>query len=157
MPRTHPYHEAMQTLSRRKAITFLPLLASTAGVASLAQDSTANLTQSRAFSLQSLKAVRQRAGWETRQVLNGKIADGEALDIHHSTLPAGQMPHPPHKHKHAELLVLQEGKIAFYNNGVTEHMVGGDIAFTAPNQLHGWKNVGDQPARYYVIAIGTDA
>lgn len=90
-------------------------------------------------------------------MLSGTIADGESLDIHHSTLPAGQMPHLPHRHKHAELLVLQEGKIDFYNDGVTEHMVGGDIAFAAPNQLHGWKNIGEQPARYYVIAIGTDA
>lgn len=146
----------MQTFTRRKALSLLPLLASTAGVTSLAQDSPASLTQSRAFSLRSLKAVRQRSGWETRQVLSGKIADGEALDIHHSTLPAGQMPHPPHRHKHAELLVLQEGEIDFYNDSVTERMVSGDIAFAAPNLLHGWKNTGDKPASYYVIAIGTD-
>lgn len=147
----------MQKLTRRKALTFLPLLATTTRVSSLAEDTSASLTQSHAYSLQGLKAVQTRTGWETRQVLKGKIADGELLDIHHSNLPAGQMPHPPHQHKHAELMVLQDGKIDFYNNGVTEHMVSGDIAFAAPNQLHGWKNVGDQPARYYVIAIGTDA
>ena len=90
-------------------------------------------------------------------MLSGKIADGETLDIHYSTLPAGQMPHAPHRHKHAELMVLLEGTINFYNNGVTEHMVSGDIVFAAPNQLHGWKNVGGQPAQYYVIAIGSDA
>jgi quercetin dioxygenase-like cupin family protein len=151
------YHWAMQTLSRRKALSLLPLFAASASVTTFAEDSSSFLTQSHAFSLQSLKATRQKSGWETRQVLNGKIADGEALDIHHSVLPAGQAPHPPHQHKHAELMVLQDGKIDFYNNGVTEHMVSGDIVFAAPNQLHGWKNVGDQPARYYVIAIGTDA
>jgi Uncharacterized conserved protein, contains double-stranded beta-helix domain len=113
--------------------------------------------QSHAYALQRLKAVQQKSGWETRQVLSGKIADGEALDIHHSVLPAGQMPHPAHQHKHAELMVLLDGKIDFYNDGTTEHMLSGDIAFAAPNQLHGWKNVGEQPARYYVIAIGTDA
>lgn len=146
----------MQTLSRRKALSLLPLLAAPAGVRSLAEDS-ASLMQSHAYALQRLKAVQQKSGWETRQVLSGKIADGEALDIHHSVLPAGQMPHPAHQHKHAELMVLLDGKIDFYNDGTTEHMLSGDIAFAAPNQLHGWKNVGEQPARYYVIAIGTDA
>ena len=147
----------MQTLTRRKALSLLPVLASAAGASSLAEDASASLTQSHAYSLRSLKAVEQKSGWVTKQVLSGRISDGEALDIHHSTLPAGQIPHPPHRHKHAELMVLQEGSIDFYNNGVTEHMVDGDIAFAAPNQLHGWKNVGDRPAQYYVIAIGSDA
>jgi quercetin dioxygenase-like cupin family protein len=147
----------MQTLTRRKALSLLPLLATSAGVGSIADNASLSLTQSHAYSLQGLKVVRQKTGFETRQVLNGKIADGEALDIHHSTLPPGQMPHPAHQHKHAELLVLLDGKLEFYNKDVTEHLVSGDVAFAAPNQLHGWKNVGDQPAKYYVIAIGTDA
>jgi quercetin dioxygenase-like cupin family protein len=147
----------MQTLSRRTALSLLSALAAATGLNALAEDAARSLTQSHAYSPQGLKAVQQKTGMETRQVLNGKIADGELLDIHHTTLSAGQMPHPAHQHKHAELMVLQEGKIDFYNNGSTEHMVSGDIAFAAPNQLHGWKNVGDQPARYYVIAIGTDA
>jgi quercetin dioxygenase-like cupin family protein len=147
----------MEKLTRRKALSLLPILLAPSGAYSFAKDASASLTQSHAYSLASLKGVQQRAGWETRQVLSGKIADGEALDIHHSSLPAGQMPHPPHRHRHAELMVLLEGSIDFYNNGVTEHMVSGDIAFAAPNQLHGWKNIGHQPAQYYVIAIGTDA
>lgn len=147
----------MQTLTRRMALSLLPAFAAAARTASFAEDANPSLTQSHAYSLKSLKVVQQKSGWETRPVLSGKISDGEALDIHHSTLPAGQMPHPPHQHKHAELMVLLEGNIDFYNNSVTEHMVSGDIAFAAPNQLHGWNNVGDQPARYYVIAIGTDA
>jgi quercetin dioxygenase-like cupin family protein len=147
----------MQTLTRRKALSLLPTFAAAAGINSFAEDSTPSLSQSHAYALNGLKVVQQKSGWETRPVLSGKVADGEALDIHHSTLPAGQMPHPPHQHKHAELMVLLDGRIDFYNNSVTEHMVSGDIVFAAPNQLHGWKNVGDQPARYYVIAIGSDA
>lgn len=147
----------MQTLTRRKALSLLSALAAASGVASIAEDAPGSLTQSHAYALKSLKVVQQKSGWETRPVLSGKIADGEAIEIHHSTLPAGQMPHPPHQHKHAELMVLLDGRIDFYNNSVTEQMVSGDIVFAAPNQLHGWKNVGDQPARYYVIAIGTDA
>jgi quercetin dioxygenase-like cupin family protein len=153
----HHYDGAMQTLNRRTVLSLLPVLAATAGLKSFAEEAVPSLTQSHAYSLQGLKVVQSKTGWETRQVLSGKLADGEVLDIHHSTLPAGQMPHPAHQHKHAELMVLQEGKIDFYNNGSTEHMVSGDIAFAAPSQLHGWKNVGDQPARYYVIAIGTDS
>jgi quercetin dioxygenase-like cupin family protein len=145
----------MQNITRREAIHLLPLLAATSATVATGQK-VATLTTSKVFSLPTLKVVQQHGGWETRPVLHGDLPDGEALDIHHSVLPVGQMPHPPHRHKHAELMVLLEGKIDFYNDSVTEPMESGDIVFAAPNQLHGWKNVGESPARYYVIAVGTD-
>ena len=143
-------------MTRREAIYLLPLLGAAASAGGEAGNKAATLTASRVFSLPTLKVVQQQGGWETRPVLHGNLLDGEALDIHHSVLPAGQMPHPPHRHKHAELMVLLEGKVDFYNNSETQRMESSDIVFAAPNQLHGWKNVGDGPARYYVIAIGTD-
>jgi quercetin dioxygenase-like cupin family protein len=116
-----------------------------------------SLASSQVFSVRKLKAVSQVGGWETRQVMKGVTTTGEHLDIHQSTLPAGKMPHPPHQHRHAELMVLLEGNIEFYNGAVTETMQGGDLVYAAPNQLHGWKNVGQGPARYFVIAVGEDA
>lgn len=146
----------MRTITRRNALSLLPALAAVSGITAFTQEPASSLAKTQVFSLPSLRVVRQKGGWETRPVLHGKLPDGEALDIHHSILPAGQMPHPPHKHQHAELMILLDGRIDFYDNGETKQMQTGDIVFAAPNQLHGWKNVGDQAARYYVIAIGSD-
>lgn len=143
----------METLNRRDVFS---LLAIASGVFAFGQAADSDLTRSRVFSLKKAKVVSQQDGWETRPAMQGKLPDGEALDIHHSVLPAGHMPHAPHQHKHAELMILLDGEIDFYDNGVTRHMESGDMAFAAPGQLHGWKNVGSGAARYYVIAIGSD-
>jgi len=147
------YHWPMRTINRRDVLS---LIASSSGVLAFAQAADPALDQSQVFSLKKLKVVSQQDGWETRPTVHGKLPDGEALDIHHSVLPAGHMPHAPHQHKHAELMILLDGEIDFYDKGVTKHMESGDMAFAAPGQLHGWKNVGKTPARYYVIAIGSD-
>lgn len=147
------YHCAMGTLNRRDVLS---LVACASGVFAFGQAAGSSLTRSQVFSLKKAIVVTQQDGWETRPAMHGKLPDGEALDIHHSVLPAGHMPHAPHQHKHAELMILQDGEIDFYDNGITRHMESGDMAFAAPGQLHGWKNVGTAPARYYVIAIGSD-
>lgn len=143
----------METFKRRELFS---LIACTTGGFAFGQVSGSNLAGSQVYSLKKLKVVAQQDGWETRPAIHGTLPDGEALDIHHSVLPAGHMPHAPHQHQHAELMILQDGEIDFYDNGVTRHMETGDMVFAASGQLHGWKNVGTGPARYYVIAIGGD-
>jgi quercetin dioxygenase-like cupin family protein len=143
----------MRTINRRDVLS---LIASSSGALAFAQAADPGLDQSQVFTLEKLKVVSQQDGWETRPSVHGKLPDGEALDVHHSVLPAGHMPHAPHQHKHAELMILLDGEIDFYDKGITKHMESGDMALAAPGQLHGWKNVGKTPARYYVIAIGSD-
>jgi quercetin dioxygenase-like cupin family protein len=143
--------------TRREMIATLSLLAGFSATALHAQGTNDEvLPHTQVFSPAKLKVVTQTGGWETRQILRGALPTGEHLDVHQSTLPAGQMPHAPHRHRHAEMMVLLEGKIDFYNGTVTEPMQPGDLVFAAPDQLHGWKNVGETPARYFVIAVGTD-
>jgi len=46
--------------------------------------------------------VRTPNNAEIRDVLKGKLATGESLEVHQTTLLPGRAPHPPHRHQHSE-------------------------------------------------------
>ena len=98
--------------------------------------------------------VQQHAngGWG-RTVMHGTLPTGEFVEVHETMLPAGQMPHPPHKHRNTEFVLIREGNLEFYDNGKPEPCGPGDIVYTASNQMHGMKNVGTTPAMYFVVSI----
>jgi quercetin dioxygenase-like cupin family protein len=41
-------------------------------------------------------------------------------------------------------------------NGETTRLTPGSVVYVASNDLHGWKNPGQEPARYFVMALGGD-
>jgi quercetin dioxygenase-like cupin family protein len=91
-----------------------------------------------------------------RQILKGSTHTGFPVDLHESDLAPRQMPHPPHRHIHEEILLVKEGQIEITVNGKTTQLDGGSIAYLASGDLHGWKNSGTTTARYFVLALGDD-
>lgn len=89
-----------------------------------------------------------------QSVAQGALPTGEGVEMHNTVLAAGQEPHPPHHHEHSEWLLIREGQCEWLLDGKRVPAGPGDICYAASMQLHGIRNVGTVPARYFVMAVG---
>jgi quercetin dioxygenase-like cupin family protein len=100
--------------------------------------------------------VRSSGPASQRRVLEGETRAGYALELHESEIPAGEAPHPPHRHVHDELVLILEGTVEVTIAGATTRLGPGSVAYFASNDEHGLRNAGATPARYFVVALGRD-
>ncbi len=112
------------------------------------------LVHSEVFSYYKLPVKTASNGMTSRAVVQGTLATGEFIEVHETMLPAGEMPHPPHRHTHSELLLIREGELQVDSDGQRGVVHAGDVVFTASAVLHSLKNVGTRPASYFVVAVG---
>ena len=101
--------------------------------------------------------IRTPNNTQIRDVLNGKLATGESLEVHETTLPPGGAPHAPHHHAHSEMWLVREGTVELTVNGTSYKFGPGSVGFVHSNDEHGIKNVGTTPATYFVVAVGPGA
>lgn len=92
-----------------------------------------------------------------RSVLKGKLATGESVEVHETTLAPGGAPHPPHHHPHSEMWLIREGTVDITVNNTTTRLGPGSVGFVRSNDEHAIKNAGETPATYFVVAIGPGA
>jgi mannose-6-phosphate isomerase-like protein (cupin superfamily) len=154
------------SMTRRDVLQTLPIASaslltifsalSTAQSAS-AQSPALSVLPSGAWNFDELKVTKSPDGAEFRPLVMGKLATGEILEVHETMLPPGGMPHPAHHHVHSEMWLVREGTVEFNVMGKKKNIGPGGFAFVASNEEHGITNVGKTPAKYFVVAVGSDA
>src|SRR5216683_7933119 len=65
----------------------------------------------------------------TRHILKGKLATGESIEVHETTLPPGGAPHAAHHHEHSEMWLIREGTVELTVNGTSYQLGPGSVGF----------------------------
>lgn len=149
----------MKEMNRRELGLALSAFAALGGLSAQAQSEApagegTKLVHSALFPFDKLPVKKSSNGMESRAVVRGTLATGEYIEVHETMLPAGEMPHPPHRHTHSEVLLIREGKLQVASDGERGIVTPGSVIFTASGVLHSLKNIGDGPANYFVVAVG---
>jgi mannose-6-phosphate isomerase-like protein (cupin superfamily) len=148
--------------TRREMVALMTAFAAVMGVEGLASAAgaqepaagTLDLAHSRVIRFADLPETRNANGGWTRSVGHGVLPSGEPVELHHSMLPPGKMPHRPHQHSNSEFIVLREGSITYMREGGYVTVNVGDVIYTASLQPHGMYNQGAAPAIYFVLSVG---
>jgi mannose-6-phosphate isomerase-like protein (cupin superfamily) len=114
------------------------------------------LGQSRVFAFDEMTVKKMANGGESRDVLHGALSTGEVVGMHESVQPAGAEPVALHAIQHSELIMVREGTVAFEHDGKSEKVGPGGVIYVAFGTMHRVKNVGDGPAKYFVVQVGGD-
>src|ERR1700733_6240422 len=154
------------SMTRRDVLQMIPiasasLLAAFSALAAAeeasAQERELPMLPSKAWTFEELKVEKSLNGAKFRAFLMGKLANSEILEVHETMLPPGGIPHPAHHHIHSEMWLVREGTVELTVMGKKKNIGPGGVAFVASNEEHGITNVGKTPAKYFVVAVGTDA
>lgn len=115
---------------------------------------TVDMSKSRVFHFDEMEVQHHSNGGWGRPVMHGTLPTGEFVEVHETMLPPGQVPHPEHKHRNSEFVLIREGKVEYWGADGKHITAGpGDVIFSSSNQMHGMKNTGDVNASYFVVAI----
>ncbi len=135
--------------SRRNFGMLLPALAAS----QLSAQESSKRLPSKAFPFESLP-TKVNGTNKSHAVLDGETHSGFPVEVHVTELPAGQSPHPPHKHVHEEMFLMQAGILDATVNGKTQRLTPGSVCYVNSNDEHGVHNPGPDRAEYFVVALG---
>ena len=88
-----------------------------------------------------------------RRFFYGKNHSGFSLEMHETILGPGTETHAPHKHEHEEIVIVMEGTVESFLDGVTEVAEPGSVFYYGSNQMHSARNAGTVPCRYLVLEL----
>jgi mannose-6-phosphate isomerase-like protein (cupin superfamily) len=100
--------------------------------------------------------VRHAGHLDFRGILDGMIFEGCHISLHESDLAPHSIPHPPHRHRHEEMVFVVEGTLEFTINGKPTRAGEGSVLFAGSNDEHGIRNPESTHAKYFVLALGPE-
>jgi quercetin dioxygenase-like cupin family protein len=139
-------------ISRRDACIVLPAMLLSLHAKAQEQKST---LPSKIYNFDELPP-HQSGSLTYRSILNGKLFEGCQIGIHESELAPHSIPHPPHRHRHEEMVLVIEGTLEFTINGIATRAGAGSALFAGSNEQHGIRNPESTPAKYFVLALGPE-
>ena len=154
----------MSDLTRRSLCLALPALSLLSALADNASGQapavpvsentlSTGLAHCKAFPFDKMPLRYSNGGAPTHDIARGTVPTGERIELHETTVAPGKMPHPAHQHPHEEFILVREGTIDFLYNGESHILGPGSVGYTAPNEMHGFKNVGSTPATYFIFSL----
>jgi quercetin dioxygenase-like cupin family protein len=114
------------------------------------------MAASRIFRFDEMPVRKMANGGESRDVMHGRLPTGEAVSLHESMQVAGAPPNPAHRIEHSEVIMIQQGTMEFNFDGKSQRGGPGSVFYIARGTMHSAHNVGDGPAKYFVVAVGGD-
>jgi XRE family transcriptional regulator, regulator of sulfur utilization len=136
-------------ITRRDITVAVVAIGATLGVTAFAA-SNIPLMGSAAFEWSAMP-VSQDGTKSVRSFFKAPTATLDELEVHVTTLPAGELSHPAHQHPNEELVIVKEGTVEVLVNGQLRRVGPGSVIFNASNQMHSLRNVGNSAATYHVI------
>jgi quercetin dioxygenase-like cupin family protein len=100
------------------------------------------------FSLAQAKSTKTDFGEESIY-FEGRTDQLKAIVTGSLLLKPDREPHPPHQHPEEEILLIGEGAGEILVNGKTNAVGPGALLYCEANHLHGIKNTGSKPLRFY--------
>lgn len=137
-------------ITRRDLIVAAIAMTATVAGLALAQPAGKPVMHSTCFNWADLKVVATKTG-ERRAVFDAPTPTLADFECHITTLNPGESPHPPHQHPDEEVIIVKEGTLAAMQGDRTNIVEAGGIIFEASNELHGLRNIGTNPATYFVF------
>ena len=143
-------------LTKREIAVAAIAAITTGGVFALAQAANTGILGATVYPWEAMTMSKTPIG-EVRQVIKGPTATLEQLELHITTLDPGQSSHPPHHHPNEELILIREGTLETLSNGKWERIGPSSVIFNSTESWHSLRNVGTEPARYFVVNWRTPA
>jgi quercetin dioxygenase-like cupin family protein len=145
----HTFHRNAIMITRRDLAAAVIGVAATLSIVTFAQSET-SVMRSGIYDWNEV-AVKQDGVRTVRDFFQAPTATLDELELHVSTLQAGDTSHAPHRHPNEELVIVKDGTVEALVNGELKRVGAGSVIFNASNELHGIRNVGSGPATYHVI------
>lgn len=111
---------------------------------------TTGLWTDRLFTLEASTTTPASFG-ATTVYFEGRTPELNYLEAGSVLLNPGQEPHPPHQHPEEEFMLIGEGHGQILVNGRNTPVGPGTLMYSEGNHLHGIKNTGEMPMRFYFV------
>jgi (S)-ureidoglycine aminohydrolase len=105
-----------------------------------------------AFLIDWKEMVMKKTGkGESRQIFDRPVAWLGKIDMHATTLNAGEVSHPPHIHRAEEIILMRSGNSQMYIDGKYHKASAGDLVYLSSGVPHALENKSNERCEYFAL------